>query len=145
MLIKYVKFLALISILSLSQQSFASELVGCEPTTKPNNFTIFEIDDSRQRVTLKRERIETDKWFEYNEELIVTRFDEQKIFARSPKSTVLDTFAFSKDLDRNLFLERVILTGMAHYNIEDERNNRKWTVPYLLYSCKLISKLLPPQ
>ena len=40
MLIKYVKFLALISILSLSQQSFASELVGCEPTTKPNNFTI---------------------------------------------------------------------------------------------------------
>ena len=112
-----------------------------------NNFTVFEIDDINQRVFLKREKLADDnnKWYEHNEELEVKHYSSFKILALSKGKNVLDSFAFSINYKREIYLERSILVGMAHFYFEDEKNQKEWDAPYHLYSCRIIPKLLPPQ
>ena len=141
---KIANFLFLTSIIIFSQHSFATTLISCDPTLEEGNVAVFEIDDIRKRIIFKREKAGVNEWYEHNEELEVRDFDRYRILAISKSTSWLDSFVFSINFDREFFLERSIMTGLAKFNIEDEKNNKKWVVPYYLYSCRTIPKLLPP-
>ena len=107
-MIKYATFLFFTSIMIFSQHSFARETIGCEPMSEKNNFTVFEIDDINQRVFLKREKLADDnnKWYEHNEELEVKHYSSFKILALSKGKNVLDSFAFSINYKREIYLDK---------------------------------------